>query len=217
MSAISLEDVYSRISSGEVKSLNLILKADVQGSIEAIRQALEKLSTDKVRIRFIHTGSGNVTESDVLLAAASGAIILGFTVRSEGGAEPLAARQGIQIRYYDIIYRIVEDVEKALQGILEPEYREVVEGRAEVRQIFPGKKELKVAGCMVAAGKVTRGATARVIRGGNAIYNGKVEGMRRFKDEVNEVAAGFECGIRLERFNDIQEGDVIETVRMQRV
>lgn len=217
ISALALEDVYARIRSGEVKELNLIVKADVQGSVEAIRNALEKLSTENTRIRFIHLASGNVTESDVLLAAASGAIILGFNVRSEAGAEPLADRHGVQIRHYNIIYRLVEDVQKALAGLLEPEYREVVVGRAEVREVFPIGRSGRAAGCIVSYGRLTRGAQVRILRGGQPVVESTIAGLRRFKDDVNEVAAGYECGVRINNFNDVQQGDILETYSRQRV
>jgi translation initiation factor IF-2 len=212
-----LEGVYTRISSGEVKELNLIAKADVQGSVEAIRSALEKRSTESTRIRFIHMGSGNVTESDVLLAAASEAIIIGFNVRSEAGAEPLAGRNGVQIRHYSVIYRVVEDVEKALAGLLEPEYREVVDGRAEVRAVFSVGRGGQVAGCMVTEGRIARNALVRVYRAGELVHEGNITGVRRFKDDVNEVSTGFECGIRIGGFSDVQENDIIEAYSRQRV
>jgi translation initiation factor IF-2 len=214
---LGLEGVYTRISSGEVKELNLIAKADVQGSVEAIRSALEKRSTESTRIRFIHMGSGNVTESDVLLAAASEAIIIGFNVRSEAGAEPLAGRNGVQIRHYSVIYRVVEDVEKALAGLLEPEYREVVDGRAEVRAVFSVGRGGQVAGCMVTEGRIARNALVRVYRAGELVHEGNITGVRRFKDDVNEVSTGFECGIRIGGFSDVQENDIIEAYSRQRV
>jgi len=214
---LGLEGVYARISSGEVKELNLIAKADVQGSVEAIRSALEKRSTEITRIRFIHTGSGNVTESDVLLAAASEAIIVGFNVRSEAGAEPLAGRNGVQIRHYSVIYRVVEDVEKALAGLLEPEYREVVDGRAEVRAVFSVGRGGQVAGCMVTEGRIARNALVRVYRASEIVHEGTIVGVRRFKDDVNEVSTGFECGIRIGGFGDVQETDIIEAYSRQRV
>ncbi len=214
---LGLEGVYTRISSGEVKELNLISKADVQGSVEAIRSALEKLSTESTRIRFIHTGSGNVTESDVLLAAASEAIIIGFNVRSEAGAEPLAGRNGVQIRHYSVIYRVVEDVERALAGMLEPEYRDVVDGRAEVRAVFSVGRGGQVAGCMVTEGRIARNALVRVYRAGELVHEGTIVGVRRFKDDVNEVSTGFECGIRIGGFSDAQENDIVEAYSRQRV
>ena len=217
VSAIALEDVYARIRSGEVKELNLIIKADVQGSLEALRSALERLDTERTRLRFIHAASGSVTESDVLLAAASGAIIIGFNVRSEVGAEPLAERNGVQIRHYNVIYRVLEDMEKALSGILEPEYREVVEGRAEVRAIFSLGRGVRVAGCMVTEGRLARGSQVRVYRGGEVVYEGGIASIRRFKDDVNQVSSGTECGIRVGGFNDFQENDILEAYSKQRV
>ena len=214
---ITLEEAYSRISTGEVKELNLILKADVQGSVEALRSALERLSTEKTRVRFIHTASGSVTESDVLLAAASGAVILGFNTRSEVGADPLAARNEVQIRHYDVIYRLVEDVEKALVGILEPTYEDVVDGRATVRATFSAGRRARAAGCVVNTGRLARGALVRVLRGDEVVHEGRVVSLRRFKEDVNEVSAGVECGVRLEGFDGFQEGDILEAYHREKV
>ena len=212
----TLEEMGARISSGQTKELRLVLKTDVQGSVAAVRQALEQLSTPETQIRLIHTGTGAVTESDVLLAVASDAIIIGFNVRPDQGAQRLADQDNVQIRRYDIIYRLTEDVEKALHGLLEPEVQDVTEGSAEVRAVFSLGRNRRSAGCYVTDGKLTRGARGRVIRSGEAIFDGPIAGLRRFKDDVREVATGYECGVSLEGFNDFQEGDIIESHRQQR-
>lgn len=207
---VSLDDLFVRIKEGEMKDLNLIIKADVHGSVEAITQSLERLSSDEVRIRVIHGGVGAVNESDIMLASASEAIIIGFNVRPDPTAKRLAEREDVDIRFYRVIYNIIEDVQKAMEGMLSPEFKEVVLGRAEVRAVFKVPKAGSVAGSFVLEGKITRNAEARVIRDNVVIYDGKIESLKRFKDDVKEVSAGFECGIGLERFNDIKVGDVIE-------
>ena len=212
----TLEEMGARISSGQTKELRLILKTDVQGSVAAVRQALERLSTPETQIRLIHTGTGAITESDVMLGVASDAIIIGFNVRPDQGAQRLADQDNVQIRRYDIIYRLTEDVEKALHGLLEPEIRDVTEGAAEVRAVFSLGRSRKSAGCYVTDGRLTRGAKGRVIRGGEVVFDGSIAGLRRFKDDVREVATGYECGVSLEGFNDFQEGDIIESHRQQR-
>ncbi len=212
----TLEEMGARISAGQAKELRLVLKTDVQGSVAAVKQALERLSTPETQIRLIHTGTGAVTESDVMLAVASDAIIVGFNVRPDQGAQRLADHDNVQIRRYDIIYRLTEDVEKALHGLLEPEVRDVTEGTAEVRAVFSLGRSRKSAGCYVTDGKLTRGSRGRVLRGGEAIFDGPIAGLRRFKDDVREVATGYECGVSLDGFNDFQEGDIIESHRQQR-
>lgn len=212
----TLEEMGARISSGQTKELRLILKTDVQGSIAAVRQALERLSTPETQIRLIHSGTGAVTESDVMLAVASDAIVIGFNVRPDQGAQRLADQDNVQIRRYDIIYRLTEDVEKALHGLLEPTIQDVTEGTAEVRAVFSLGRNRKSAGCYVTDGRLTRGARGRVIRDGETIFDGAIAGLRRFKDDVREVATGYECGVSLEGFNDFQEGDIIESHRQQR-
>ena len=212
----TLEEMGARISAGQAKELRLVLKTDVQGSVAAVKQALERLSTPETQIRLIHAGTGAVTESDVMLAVASDAIIVGFNVRPDQGAQRLADQDNVQIRRYDIIYRLTEDVEKALHGLLEPEIRDVTEGTAEVRAVFSLGRSRKSAGCYVTNGKLTRGSRGRVIRGGAAIFDGPIAGLRRFKDDVREVATGYECGVSLDGFNDFREGDIIESHRQQR-
>ncbi|MHB1407664.1 MAG: translation initiation factor IF-2, partial [Desulfitobacteriaceae bacterium] len=202
---------------GEVKDLNIIIKGDVQGSVEALRQALDRLSTSEVRVNSIHGGVGAITESDVMLAAASNAIIIGFNVRPDANTKSTADLQGIDIRLYRVIYDAIEDVKAAMTGLLEPEYKEVVIGRAEVRQVFKVPKIGSVAGSFITSGKIMRSAKVRVIRDGIVIFEGNIDSLRRFKDDVREVAEGYECGIGLEHFNDVKEGDIIEAYTMEEV
>ncbi|MCH7481669.1 MAG: DUF444 family protein [Chloroflexi bacterium] len=213
----TLEEVGSRISSGEFKEMNLVLKTDVQGSIEAVRQSLEQLSTPEVQVRIIHAAAGSITESDVLLAVASSAVVVGFNVGPEPGARRLADQDGVQIRRYDIIYRLSEDIQKALTGMLEPTFEDVKEATLEVRVVFALGKNRKTAGCYVTSGKATRGARARVLRGSQEIFDGPIAGLRRFKDDVREVAEGYECGLTIEGFTDYQVGDVVEVHRQHQV
>ncbi len=214
--AVSLDNLFDQISAGQVKELNVILKADVQGSIEPIRSSLERLATEQVQVRIIHSGSGNITESDVMLAIASKGLIIGFGTGIEAGARRMADVEGVDIRSYDVIYNLVDDVEKALKGMLEPTYVEVIDGRAEVREIFPSSKKSKVAGIYVAEGKVSRGASVRVRRGEQIVAESVVNSLRRFKDDVKEVTSGYECGVGIEGFNDFEVGDILEIVRRER-
>jgi translation initiation factor IF-2 len=211
----TLEDLGSRISSGTAKEMNLVVKTDVQGTVDAVRHAVEQLSTAETQVRIIHAAAGAITESDVLLAVASDAIIVGFNVRPDQGAQRLAAHDKIQIRHYNIIYRLTEDIEKALTGMLEPTYEDVVEGKLEIRAIFPLGKTRKTAGCFVSDGKIARAAMARVMRGGKEVFDGHISSLRRFKDDVREVANGYECGLALDGFNDFEVGDIIEAHRLQ--
>jgi translation initiation factor IF-2 len=210
---MSLEEMFK--TDAQAKNLNIILKADVQGSLEPIQVSLERLSTDEVTIKVIHQATGNVTESDVLLAQASQGIIVGFNVRVEPGAKRAAEQAGVDVRLYNIIYDAVEDVRKALVGMLEPKYVEVLEGRAEVRQTFGRNGE--VAGCMVLEGKIVRNAVARAMRDGKVVAEGRIESLRRFKEDAREVAAGYECGIVLSGNTRLQVGDVINTFRKEKV
>ncbi|MBI2856889.1 MAG: translation initiation factor IF-2 [Chloroflexi bacterium] len=213
---VSLDNLFAGITSGQIKEVSVILKTDVQGSIEPIRASLEKLQADDVRVRILHAGTGSITESDIMLAVASKAIVLGFNSRPEPGARRLADLEKIDIRYYDIIYNLVDDIGKALKGMLEPVYVEVVEGRAEVRAVFAAGKAARAAGSFIKEGRVTRGSTVRVRRQGKVIHESRVISLRRFKEDVTEVSAGFECGITLEGFNDFQAGDVIEAYKKER-
>ena len=208
--SVKLSTLFDQISAGRVKELNIILKADVQGSIEPIRSSLEQLGTEAIKVRVIHSGSGNITESDVMLAIASKGLIISFNTGCEPGARRLADVEGVDIRYYDVIYNLVDDVGKALKGISEPTYVEVIDGRAEVRVIFPAGKKEKVAGVYVTEGKVTRGVSARVQREGQVVCESSVSSLRRFKDDVKEVAAGYECGVGITDFAKFQVGDILE-------
>ena len=214
--ALTLEEVHSKIDLGEVKELNLIVKADVQGSVEAITSVLDGLEESGAKVRILHAGSGTITESDVLLASASKAIVIGFATSTQLGVERLAEREGVDIRQYNIIYRLVEDIEAALKGILEATYREVVQGHAEIRTIFSVGKRNKIAGCMVIDGRITRSAMVRVLRDGQVIHDGTISTLRHFKEDVNEMATGFECGIGLNNYTEFEESDVLETYRRER-
>jgi len=213
--SVSLSTLYDQISAGQVKELNIILRADVQGSIEPIRSSLEQLGTEEVRVRVIHSGTGNITETDVMLAIASKGIIIGFGVGCQPGARRLAEAEGVSIRAYDVIYDLVDDVGKALKGMLEPSYVEVVEGRAEVRAIFPTSKKERVAGVYVIEGKVSRGVSARLWREEQVVCESTVSSLRRFKDDVKEVATGYECGVGVDDFNEFQVGDILEFFRKE--
>ncbi len=217
-SRVTLDDLYARIKEGEVKELPLVIKADVQGSAEALSEAVEKLSGPAVRLRVIHTGVGAITETDVLLASASGAIIIGFNIRPEPKAAGLAEREGVDVRLYSVIYNAISDIKAAMEGLLEPTFKERVLGRAEVRQLFTVPKVGVVAGCYVTDGAISRtSAGVRVVRDGVSVYEGKMGSLRRFKDDVREVQQGYECGIGVENFNDLKVGDVIEAYAMDKV
>jgi translation initiation factor IF-2 len=214
---VSLEDVFSRMKEGEVKDLNLVVKADVQGSIEPLVTSLQRLQEEGLRVKVIGSGTGSVTESDVMLASASKAIIVAFNVRAEPGARAAAETQHVDLRYYDVIYNVVEDVRKALVGLLGPRFREVVHGHAEIRQIFPVRKGGAAAGCLVTDGQILSNDSARVKRSDRVIWEGKIASLRRIKDEVREVGAGTECGILLEGWSDFRETDIIESYGQQEV
>ncbi|MBP7340834.1 MAG: translation initiation factor IF-2 [Smithellaceae bacterium] len=213
-SKITLEQLYEKIKEG-VKDLNVIIKADVQGSIEAISDALNKLSTEDVQIKTIHSSTGAISETDVMLASASNAIIIGFNVRPDARVSELAAQEGVEIKLYDIIYNVIADVRAAMEGLLEPEYREVVQGRAEVRELFRVPKVGIVAGCHVLDGKITRASSIKLVRDSVVVFDGKLLSLKRFKDDAREVLAGFDCGIGIEGYNDIHVGDVIEAYIME--
>ena len=214
---VSLEDLFSQIQAGEVKDLNIIVKADVQGSAEAVKNSLEKLSNDEVRVRVIHSGVGAISESDVMLAATSKAIIVGFNVRPDAAARDSAARSNVDMRMYRVIYDAINEVEAAIKGMLAPKYKEVDLGRAEVRNVFRITGVGMVAGCYVTEGKVQRGAQMRLLRDNIVIYDGAIASLQRFKDSVKEVAQGYECGITFEKFQDIKVGDVIEAFLMEQI
>jgi translation initiation factor IF-2 len=211
-----LSNLFAQIQAGNVKELNIILKTDVQGSIEPIRDSLERLGSGEVKVRIVHLGSGSITENDVMLAIASKGIIIGFNARPEPGAKRLAEQEGVDIRSYQVIYTLVEDVEKALAGMLEPTYVDVIEGHGEVRATF-STRQGKIAGVYVTDGKISRGAMARVIRKGEVVAEAQVSSLKHFKENVREIAAGFECGIGIEGFTDFQIGDIIESYRKEKV
>ena len=213
----TLADLLTQARAEAMPTLNVIVKADVQGSLEAILDALDKIPQSEVRVQVIHRGVGGITENDVSLAAASGAVIIGFNVRPDPGARDLAEKEGVDLRLYRVIYQVLDDIRQALTGLLAPEELEVELGRAEVRALFRVPRLGVVAGCMVTQGTITRGALARLVRDGAIVYTGRIGSLRRFKDDVREVAEGFECGISLENFQDVHEGDVIEAYEVREV
>jgi translation initiation factor IF-2 len=214
---MSLEDLFSKMQAGEVKELGVVLKADVQGSVEALQDAFAKLPSDKVKIRILHAAAGGITESDVNLANASNGIIIGFNVRPDTKALELASQERVEIKVYKVIYEVLDDVKKAMEGLLEPTYKEEYLGRAEVRQVFTVSKIGNVAGCKVVDGKIVNNAQVRLLRDNVIVYEGKLSSLKRFKDDAKEVLQGFECGMGIEGVNDIKEGDVIECFRMEAI
>ena len=214
---VSLDDLFNQIQSGNVKELNIVVKADVQGSVEAVKQSLEKLSNDEVRIRIIHGGVGAITESDVMLATASNAIIIGFNVRPEPSAKAFADEEKVDVRLYRVIYNAIEDITAAMKGMLDPVYEEKVIGHAEVRQLFKASGVGVIAGSYVLDGKFQRNAQARILRDNIVVYEGEIESLKRFKDDVKEVNTGYECGLVFKKFNDIKEGDIVEAFIMVEV
>ena len=214
---VSLDDIFQRMQTGEAKELNIVLKADVQGSIEPIVKSLTELGSGEIKVHILRQATGNITESDVNLAIASSAIVIGFSVEVDAAAQRLAESAGVDVRCYNIIYRLIDDVEKALKGLLEPTYQDVVMGHAEVRAIFRIPRKGNVAGCYVLDGQISRNGLARVLRNGTPVYEGKIASLRRFTEDVHDVSAGFECGVNLDDFNDYQVGDIIECYRKERV
>jgi translation initiation factor IF-2 len=214
-----LEDIFAMVQRGEVATLNLVLKADVQGSLEAVTDALRKLDQEHedVRISFVHRAVGGITESDVNLAAVSNATVIGFNVRPDRKARELAEAEKVELRLYEVIYQVLEDVQKALVGMLQPEFEEAVTGEAEVREVFSVPRVGRVAGCYVRSGTITRGSRVRFLRDGVVIWNGTISSLKRFKDDVREVQSGFECGIGLSDFQDLKQGDVIETYELREI
>ena len=213
----TLEDVYTRIESGEVKALNLIVKTDVQGTVDAVKNALERLNTEQTKVTLVHAASGSITESDILLAVASKAIVIAFNSRIEPGARTLASQEGVDIRFYSIIYNLVDDVERALTGLLDPVYRDVLEGRATVRAIFNLGRRAKAAGFYVNDGRIARDSTIHLLRAGQVLYEGPIVSLKHFRDDVREVTNGLEGGITLEGFHDYEEDDVLEAYRTEQV
>ena len=217
MQKVSLDELFNQMAEGDLKELNIIVKADVQGSAEAVKQSLEKLSNDEVRVRCIHNAVGAISESDVMFASASNAIVIGFNVRPDATARTLAEKEKVDIRTYRVIYNAIEDVEAAMKGMFKPVFKEVEMGRISVRNTFKISGVGTIAGAYVQDGKVTRSAQVRVVRDGVVVYDGKISSLKRFKDDVREVASGYECGISFENFNDVHEGDVIEAYTMEQV
>ena len=213
----TLEDVYTRIESGEVKTLNLIIKTDVQGTVDAVKNALERLNTEQMKVTLVHAASGSITESDILLAVASKAIVIAFNSRIEPGARTLASQEGVDIRFYSIIYNLVDDVERALTGLLDPVYRDVLEGRATVRAVFNLGRRAKAAGFYVNDGRIARDSTIHLLRSGQVLYEGPIVSLKHFRDDVREVTNGLEGGITLEGFHDYEEDDVLEAYRTEQV
>jgi translation initiation factor IF-2 len=207
---ITLDEIGRRIALGDFQELNIILKADVDGSVEALSDSLQKLSTEEIQIKIIHKGVGAITESDVLLASASDAVIIGFNVRPAGAARQLADKEEIDIRMYSIIYDAINDIKDAMEGMLSPELKEEITGNAEIRETFKISKIGTIAGCMVTSGKIYRNSNIRIIRDGIVVHSGKLSTLKRFKDDVREVAKGYDCGMQIKNYNDIKEGDIIE-------
>ena len=214
---VSLDDLFSQIQSGNIKELNIVIKADVQGSVEAVRQSLEKLSNDEVKVRTIHGGVGAITESDVMLASASNAIVIGFNVRPEPSAKNVAEEQKVDVRLYRVIYNAIEDITAAMKGLLDPVYEEKIIGHAEIRSTFKASGIGTIGGGYVTDGKMNRNAQVRIIRDGIVIYEGELAGLKRFKDDVKEVNTSFECGLTFNKFNDVKEGDIVEAFVMEEV
>jgi translation initiation factor IF-2 len=216
-SKVSLEDLFEKIKQGDIKDLNIILKADVQGSAEALAASLKKIDVEGVKINIIHTGAGAITESDIILASASNAIVIGFNVRPDNNAKKAAETENVDVRLHRIIYKAIEEIEQAMQGMLDPEFEEKVIGQAEVRETFKVSKIGTIAGSYVTDGKITRDAGVRVIRDGVVVFEGEIDTLKRFKDDVKEVATNYECGVTLKNFHDIKEGDVFECFVMQEI
>ena len=215
--AITLDEIVNQIDAGDIKELNLVLKCDVHGSTEAVCKSLEQLTAQEARIRILHSAVGGITESDVLLASASQAIIVGFNAPEELGVDKVAERMGVEIRHYSIIYTLIEEMELALQGILDPRYRDIIIGQAEVREVFPSRRGTQIAGCRIVEGRITRSASMRVVRNSETLHDSSIASLRHFKEEVNEMNSGTECGIMIQGFNSFEEGDILESYRQERV
>jgi len=214
---VSLDALFAQIKQGEIKDLNVIVKADVQGSAEAIRASLEKINNEEVRVRVIHSGVGAINESDIMLADTSGAIVVGFNVRPDAAAGESAMRSGVDVRMYRVIYDCINEIEAAMKGMLAPRYKEVVLGQAEVRETYKVSHIGTVCGCYVQSGKIVRGCQVRLVRDGIVIHEGDLRSLRRFKDDVKEVATNYECGIAIANYNDVKVGDIIEAFTMEQI
>ena len=217
MQKVTLDNLFAKMQEGEMKELPLIVKADVQGSAEAVKASLEKISNEEVRVRVIHAAVGAINESDILLASTAGAIIIGFNVRPDAGAQASAHRTNVDMRFYRVIYDAIDEIESAMKGMLAPKYREVVLGHAEVRQTYKVSSVGTVAGCYVTDGKIVRACSIRLVRDGIVIHEGSLASLQRFKDAAKEVASGYECGMTIEKFNDIKEGDIFECFIMEQI
>jgi translation initiation factor IF-2 len=216
-SGASLDNLFERMGTGETKDLNVIIKGDVQGSVGALTASLEQLSNDEVKISIVHRGVGAVNESDVMLAETSKSVIIGFNVRPGSSVTALAERVGVEIRTYRVIYDAIDDIKAAMKGMLDPEFREAVLGKLEIREIFKVPGVGTIGGAYVTEGKVQRSAEVRIVRDGIVVHEGKISSLKRFKDDAREVAAGYECGIGIENYNDIKEGDVVEAFVMEEI
>lgn len=214
---ITFEDLFAKVQTGAVKELKTVIKSDVQGSLEAIEDSLTKIDVGDVKIKIIHKGIGAITDNDINLASASDAVVIGFNVRATSTTQKLAVKERVEIRTYRIIYDLIDDIRAALEGMLEPEYKEVIFGNAEIRQVFLVGKTMAIAGSYVSDGKILRTSPVRLIRDNTVLWEGKIAALKRFKDDVKEVLQGFECGISLDGFNDIQIGDIIESYGMEKV
>lgn len=214
---VSLDDLFEQIKQGDMKEINIIIKADVQGSAEAVQSSLQKIEVEGVNINIIHTGVGAITESDIILASASNAIVIGFNVRPDNNAKRAAESEKIDIRLHRVIYKAIEEMEAAMKGMLDPEYEEKVIGQAEVRETFKVSKVGTIAGSYVTDGKITRNSGVRVIRDGVVLFEGEIDSLKRFKDDAKEVQQGYECGITIVNFNDLKEGDIIEAFIMEEI
>ena len=214
---VSLEDLYNQVKEGKIQELPIIIKADVQGSIEALRNSLEKLSTDEIKVRVIHSGVGAITETDITLAAASNAVVIGFNVRPDNNAAIIADKEKVYVKTYRIIYQAIDDVKAAMIGMLVPDIKEVILGRVEVRATYKVSAIGTIAGCYVLTGKITRNSEVRILRNGVIVHEGHLASLKRFKDDVKEVATGYECGLSIEKFNDLREGDIIEAFFMESI
>jgi translation initiation factor IF-2 len=214
---VSLENLYEKFEEGEVKELKLIIKADVQGSVEALKEALTKLSREEIEVNIIHASTGVITESDILLASASHAIIVGFNVRPSAKVMELAEKEKVDIRYYDVIYQLLDDIQNAMKGLLGPEHREKVMGEVEIRQLFKVPKVGIIAGCYVRKGKIDRSYRVRILRDGVVVYNGRLVSLKRFKEDAKEVGTGYECGMSFENFQDFKVGDIVEAYVVEEI
>ena len=217
MQKVTLDNLFAKMQEGQMKELPLIVKADVQGSAEAVKASLEKISNEEVRVKVIHTGVGAINESDVLLASTAGAIIVGFNVRPDSGAQASGQRANVDMRFYRVIYDAIDEIEAAMKGMLAPKFEEVIIGHAEVRMTYKVSAVGTIAGCMVKDGKVTRDGQVRVLRDNIVIHEGEIGSLQRFKDAAKEVTAGYECGMSIAKFNDIKEGDIFECFEMQEI